>query len=118
MNLPELLKIAEAADQHPLLDKRAGRWFGEHEIANGICEESLNEFIRIFTPSVAIELIKRLQEAEKDAERYRWLRNQHWDGSEIFVIKDDRTRIRLGTYCPSNEMLDTEIDAAMNGGKE
>lgn len=58
MNLPELLKIAEEANSP----------FHNHNYIGFTLE-----FERKFNPSVAIELIKRLQEAEKNEERYRHL---------------------------------------------
>lgn len=38
-------------------------------------------FIASFNPAVAVELITRLRQAEKDAARYQWLR----DGSQVCI---------------------------------
>lgn len=61
-----------------------------------------------------IELFQRLREAEKDAERYQWLREQQWDTSSLFVIAGSKSDVRLGTYCPSLDLLDNAIDGAID----
>jgi len=52
----------------------------------------------------------------KDAERYRWLRAQHWSESAIAVVSDPKQNVRLGAYCPSDTLLDEAIDALMKVG--
>ena len=47
-----------------------------------------------------------------DAERYRWLREQHWFDSPICVVVNPKTQLLLGTHCPFGEKLDEKIDAA------
>lgn len=49
----------------------------------------------------------------KDAARYRWLRAQHWNESTLFVVAGHHSLVRLGTECPSGELLDAAIDAAI-----
>lgn len=55
--------------------------------------------------------------AEKDAARYRWLRQQEWFSSDLCVLRDPKrvlTRgIGLGADCPSLSRLDTAIDDAL-----
>jgi hypothetical protein len=54
------------------------------------------------------------RETEKlDAARYRWLREQHWSESAMAVVAYPKQNVRPGTYCPSGELLDSAIDAAM-----
>jgi hypothetical protein len=53
-----------------------------------------------------------IAELRKDAVRYRWLRKQHWDDSVIVVVSDPKQNVRIGTYCPSDGLLDAAIDAA------
>jgi hypothetical protein len=70
------------------------------------------------TPKVKLlEIISKLQvEVEalrKDAERYQWLRSQHWEKSELCVVEHPRASIRLGFDCPSLLRLDEIIDAAI-----
>lgn len=55
-------------------------------------------------------------ELKKDALRYRWLRNQHWDSSNVCVVCDPRETVRLGSDCPSLRRLDALIDEEL--GKE
>lgn len=49
----------------------------------------------------------------EDAARYRWLRQQHWDDSALCVVTEPRQNVRLGAYCPSEDLLDAAIDEAM-----
>lgn len=62
-------------------------------------------------------LRQQLAEAQKDAERYRWLR--HGDNDEDILMSYSKfSQLRAPTmYLPRNEKLDTAIDAAMNGEK-
>ena len=53
------------------------------------------------------------EKMREDAERYRWLRNQNWTQRGLFVVSaGQRDVVRLGTNCPSLELLDDAIDAA------
>tara|TARA_R110000868_G_scaffold362022_1_gene624065 strand:- start:194 stop:433 length:240 start_codon:yes stop_codon:yes gene_type:complete len=65
-------------------------------------------------PIDAHEEIALLRE---DAERYRWLREQHWDDSVLCVTTHPKQNLRLGAYCPSGELLDAAIDAAIKDKK-
>ena len=60
--------------------------------------------------------VKKLEEELRllnaDADRYRWLRAQHWSDSELSVVSDPKKHVRIGTYCPSGELLDEAIDNA------
>lgn len=49
----------------------------------------------------------------RDAERYRWLRAQHWGTSPLAVVVDPKDSVKLGRDCPSKDRLDKAIDAAM-----
>ncbi|MGT2429291.1 hypothetical protein ACU4HD_12190 [Cupriavidus basilensis] len=53
-------------------------------------------------------------EDKRDAARYRWLRERHWNESTLFVVAGHHSLVRLGTDCPSDERLDAAIDAAMS----
>ena len=66
-------------------------------------------------PSDVLELIERLEAAERDAARYRWLRNQadYVNDAEIDVCK----MYSRDYYAPINCMLDDAIDAAMLQGE-
>lgn len=52
----------------------------------------------------------------RDAERYRWLRQQDWFDGELCVLRDPKkvltNGVGLGSDCPSRERLDDAIDAA------
>jgi hypothetical protein len=61
------------------------------------------------------ELIKCRAERDllkADAERYRWLRNQHWHDSDLCVVMRPKETLHLGAYCPSEGLLDAEIETA------
>ena len=54
----------------------------------------------------------------KDADRYRWLRSQHWNESDMAVACHPKKSVKLGFDCPSGERLDHAIDAAMGKGEQ
>lgn len=54
----------------------------------------------------------------KDAERYRWLREQNWAISEMAVATYPKESIKLGYDCPFGDRLDSAIDAAMGRGEQ
>ena len=59
------------------------------------------------SPCLAVEALR------KDAERYRWLRAQHWNTSPLCVVADPKDAVKLGHCCPSGDMLDMAVDDAM-----
>ena len=52
----------------------------------------------------------------EDADRYRWLRAQNWNQSEMAVVCQPKGAIKLGYDCPFGERLDAAIDAANTCG--
>lgn len=63
---------------------------------------------------------KTTQEAKdrKDAERYRYLRECHWEGKGLAVVMD-ATTLKLGTQCLSEGLLDEHLDVLLEleGGR-
>lgn len=59
------------------------------------------------------KLREQLVSVAKDAERYRWLREQSWIDSPLCVVADQNKAVKLGYDCPSMERLDTAIDSAL-----
>lgn len=53
----------------------------------------------------------------KDAERYRWLREQQWNTSPICAVTRPKDAVKLGHDCPSLDRLDAAIDAAMEASQ-
>lgn len=53
----------------------------------------------------------------RDAERYRWLRAQHWGTSPLVVVVDPKNSVKLGRDCPSKDRLDEAIDREMARAK-
>jgi len=78
---------------------------------NGATQEPL-----YLAPTTSITA-QELDALRKDAERYRWLREQHWSEAEICVVTNPKDAIKLGYYCPSSVRLDSAIDAAIAQGK-
>ena len=64
------------------------------------------------------ELESKIEGLEKDAARYQWLRAQHWNDSAFAVVSESKRNEKLGTYCPSEDRLDQEIDSAMGADHE
>lgn len=51
-------------------------------------------------------------DVQRDAERYRWLRKQHWNEGILCVVAQPKKSVKLGCDCPSLDRLDCFIDAA------
>ena len=64
------------------------------------------------TPPVILALIVEVRALREDADRYRWLRQRHWNESALFVVAGHHSVVRLGTDCPNDERLDAAIDEA------
>lgn len=45
-----------------------------------------------------------------DAQRYRWLRGQHWSDNVIAVVGKPKTTVLVGTECYSGDRLDAFVD--------
>ena len=58
------------------------------------------------------ERARASEEVERDAERYRWLREQFWLSSPLAVVRDPKAAVKPGYDCPSLARLDAAIDAA------
>jgi hypothetical protein len=73
------------------------------------------ERIRWLSRALVKEYAARISdEADaRDAARYRWLRAQYWNSSNLFVIAGSKSQVRLGTDCPNHDRLDSAIDAAI-----
>lgn len=59
------------------------------------------------------ELEKKIKDLQLAADRYNFLREQHWDTSPIAVVKYPKANIKLGSDCPSMERLDEIIDVCI-----
>jgi len=119
----ELRKLAEAATQGPWIagdDEDSDYYlvgppsFGTI-VTNPVVQlHALNnaEFIAAANPAAILELIDRVEKAEKDAERYRWLRK---------ALSDRSSKGKSHHFCSIDEghpeELDGEIDSAMEASK-
>lgn len=50
----------------------------------------------------------------RDAARYRWLRQQHWNTAPLCVVAQPRQAVKLGHDCPTLDRLDVAVDQAMD----
>ncbi|WP_324710450.1 hypothetical protein [Pseudomonas citronellolis] len=106
--------VNESGEYNDFLDVRISDYsdFDEHD-------DELAEWIAAANPQAILELIERLERAEADAARYRWLREQPNDCSapRIDVVRwepmDESANEGEGLRL---EALDAAIDAAMGGG--
>ena len=57
------------------------------------------------------ELRAELERKNDYAERYQWLRSQHWDKAPFAVVANPKLAVKLGHNFPSLERLDAAIDA-------
>lgn len=71
----------------------------ESEVGSGNSDEML-----MFTRGEMLELITRLRQAEKDAARYRWLKEH---GRHDYDVDD--------FFDGSCDRIDAKVDEAMNG---
>lgn len=53
-----------------------------------------------------------------DAERYQCIRSKHWSDSDFCVASKPAENVRLGSFCPSHELLDNLVDEARKKGGE
>jgi len=63
--------------------------------------------------AIVAQLESKLADAKKDQSRYQWLRKQNWYDSNLCIVTKPKTNLKLGSYCPSLEVLDDEIDLNM-----
>ena len=97
MSLPQTpgLQMFDATEQH-LTAYKCGHRDARHAAAE-----------------LALKADAEIDELRKDAERYRWLRAQHWSTSSLCVVADPGDAVKLGRTCPSGEYLDIAVDDAM-----
>ena len=85
------------------------------------CRSKLED--NLLSPEVLVELITRLRQAEKDAARYRWLRDESADSERtsplVFMADEFADIVTEGDYqgIMFGEFLDCAIDEAMKCSK-
>lgn len=57
-----------------------------------------------------------IEQLRRDAERYRWLRSQHWTNGNLAVIRT--SSLQLGTQTYTAERLDAQIDVAIGSASQ
>lgn len=110
----------EAADQIEALKtvmvaaaEEIARHWAAHCDAEGYGPQNLLRRLEEGIPSEYGYTAGAFEELRVDAERYRWLRAQHWDTSPLGVVVEPRHAVKLGHDLPSGERLDEAVDAAM-----
>jgi hypothetical protein len=97
-----------------IADTDDARFSGIDQTLNEAADElaAQKEQFRVLEDEMLVMMDER-NAAVKDAERYRWLRERHWEDANMFVVSGGHSRVKLATNCPSGEFLDAAIDAAM-----
>lgn len=72
----------------------------------------LEELMRIDIEALLAEC-EELRKALLDAKRYRLLRECCWDSSDVCVVVNPKSNVRLGTDCPSGSRLDSLLDSKL-----
>ena len=106
--IAEIEALAKLACQYTQPD-----WFAPSDLSAWFAEDDA-KFIGFAGPLTVRALIARLREAERDAARYRWLRDP-CSGAERVVIY---SRGDFGCGLMSHTMLDAAIDEAMMAAHE
>jgi hypothetical protein len=113
-NNPDYRGLEDIRGRHALSHFRAG-W--QAAIASrGCLDDDCPELCSLkdsYGQLLAENVAQRAEIAQlrEDAERYRWLRAQHWDEAPIACVANPKEAIKLGHDCPSLERLDAAIDA-------
>lgn len=136
VNKQELRRLAEAATPGPWKECGHARggcscgmvwsraadlpvaeaWRGDQEAPEPAEGSKANAaFIAAANPSAILSLLDELEQYRKDAERYRWLREQEAEqGLAVLHVSGwERPATCWATTYPDAELLDAAIDAAM-----
>lgn len=98
-----------------------GEEMKEYEVVNavyGLMQErdtlraTLDDWRRENGPGGWIDVLR------KDAERYRWLRNQYWETSKLCVVARPKDAVKIGHWCPSGEYLDDVVDEQLRSDRQ
>jgi len=84
-------------------------WVNGMPILDPLCDEAL------VLPNDTTALDAILEPYKRDAERYRWLREQHWTNGTLTVAKPEDVMLGRMTY--SDKYLDETIDQVMEGNE-
>lgn len=86
-----------------------------HEYIEQLVDGKLGECVKEVHLEENVEAIldRRSQASDddkRDAQRYRWLREQRWHDGGIAVVRYSEKNVRIGTSCYSERRLDEMID--------
>lgn len=109
-----LIPAADALEQQAA---EIAQWKAEYEAAcvlvGKMHEAAVGEVI-----GPRLGVVEDVQVMRTYAERYQWLREQHWSSSPIACVENPKEAIKLGYNCPSQYFLDDAIDTAMRQEKQ
>lgn len=105
--IAEIEALAKSACEYTQTD-----WFSPSDLSESLADEDAR-FVGAAGPFTVRALITRLREAERDAARYRWLRERGdaWQWMNIL-------RVDLEEYVMQDNALDAAIDDAMQEGAQ
>ena len=110
VNKEELRRLAEKCVPE-------AEWFKAGHLDHSNIDSSAARFIAAANPAAILSLLDENaqlraenERLRKDAERYGFLRNQHWPVARLAVVVNPKISVKLGHYCPSGERLDHQID--------
>lgn len=88
-----------------ILDRRLDSLIGEDCVKEVHLEENVEAILDCRSQAS--------DDDKRDAQRYRWLREQHWSDGGIAVVRYSEKNVRIGTQCYSERLLDEMIDEAL-----
>lgn len=88
-----------------ILDRRLDSLIGEDCVKEVHLEENVEAILDCRSQAS--------DDDKRDAQRYRWLREQHWSDNVVGIVRHPGEVLKLGTVCYSDASLDRLIDEAL-----
>jgi len=103
--MKEIEAIRAALNEWRTATTLAESWDAEDKYSDATDQDVMVEVLAHIDAQAA-----EIERLRVDAERYKWLRKQHWNEGPIAVVVSPKKHTRLGAICPSLELLDDTID--------
>ena len=88
-----------------ILDRRLDSLIGEDCVKEVHLEENVEAILDCRSQAS--------DDDKRDAQRYRWLREQHWSDNVVGIVRHPGEVLKTGTVCYSDASLDRLIDEAL-----